>query len=281
MVAGRSPYPTDLSDAEWALIAVLVPAPRPGGRPPVHTRREIMNALAYWVRAGCAWRLLPHDLPPWQTVYHYWRIWRIQGRWEQMLARLRERDRIEAGRDPIPSAGIIDSQSVKATDRGGLHGWDGAKKVNGIKRHLLVDTLGTVLKACVSPAAVNDRDGATVLLSRSRDDFPRLRLVWADQGYRGQAFSTWARRAVGVTVQIVARRDGGFTHSWAKNGTPPPQPPRFAVVPRRWVVERSFAWLGKYRRLSKDFEYLIDTSESTIYLAMSMILLHRLTGRPP
>ncbi|MFC4011600.1 transposase [Nonomuraea purpurea] len=142
MVPRRS-YPTDLSDREWEVLAPLVPAPKLGGRPAVHERREIVNALAYWVRAGCAWRLSPHDLPPWQTVYHYWRTWRIEGRWEQILARVRvrERDRVGGGRDPTPSAGIIDSQSVRATDRGGLHGYDGGKKVSGVKRHLLVDTL--------------------------------------------------------------------------------------------------------------------------------------------
>ncbi len=150
----RRRYPTDLSDREWELIAPLVPVPKPGGRPPVHERREIVNAMAYWVRAGCAWRRLPHDLPPWQTVYHYWRTWRIEGRWEQILTRLREVDRTARGRDPTPSAGVCDSQSVRASDRGGLHGYDGGKKVNGVKRHLLVDTLGTVLTACVSPASV-------------------------------------------------------------------------------------------------------------------------------
>jgi transposase len=153
MHARRMPYPTDLSDAEWRLLAPLIPMPKTGGRLATHERREIVNALAYRLRAGCAWRLLPHDLPPWQTVYYYWRTWQREGRWEQILARLREAERTRLGRDPTPSAGVLDSQSVKGTDRGGLHGYDGAKRLNGVKRHLLVDTLGIVIKACVRPAS--------------------------------------------------------------------------------------------------------------------------------
>ncbi|MEV4172446.1 IS5 family transposase [Nonomuraea sp. NPDC049709] len=227
----RRSYPTDLSDREWEVLALLIPAPKLGGRPAVHERRESVNALAYWVRAGCAWRLLPHDLPPWQTVYHYWRIWRIEGRWEQILACLRERDRVGGGRDPTPSAGIIDSQSVRATDRCGLHGYDGGKKVPGVKRHLLVGTLGTVVTACVSPASVNDRDGAVVLLARAGELVRRLKHVWVDQGYGGQEFIGWILDQFGVTLQIVVRRDSGFRHTWARKGSPPQQVSRFSLVP--------------------------------------------------
>ncbi|WP_435812401.1 IS5 family transposase [Streptomyces smyrnaeus] len=212
-------------------LRLLVPAVKPGGRPAKHTRREIINALAYWLRAGCAWRLLPHDLPPWQTVYHYWRQWPRDAVWEQVLTALRERERVRLGREPTPSAGVVDSQSVRATERGGLHGYDGAKKVNGIKHHLLVDTLDTVLLACASPASVGDRDGAVVLFSRAADTFPRLGHVWADQGYRGADFHTWIRETTGITVEIVQRRDGGFRSTWARVGEPSPSVPRFAVVP--------------------------------------------------
>lgn len=157
-----------------------------------------------------------------------------------------------------------------------MHGYDGAKKVSGRKRHLLTDTCGIVLKAHVTAADSGDRDGAAVLLAGIRTKFPRLSHGWVDQGYRG-AFLDWARQATGVTLQVVVRRDGGMRRTWAPVGAPPRVVPRFAVVPRRWVIERTFAWLGRYRRLGKDYEYLPATSENTIYLAMSVTLLHRMT----
>ncbi|MEU7189735.1 transposase [Streptomyces sp. NPDC045369] len=170
---------------------------------------------------------------------------------------------------------MLDSQSVRATERGGRHGYGGAKKVPGIKRHLLVDTLGLVLAVCVSPANVSDRDGAAVLLARCAGKFPRLRHLWADQGCRGRDFLAWVREETGVTLHIVRRKDGGFRGTWARADAPPREVPLFAVVPRRWVAERSFAWLGRYRRLSKDYEYLAASQENAIYLATIMLLLHR------
>ncbi|SOD68424.1 Transposase DDE domain-containing protein [Streptomyces sp. 1222.2] len=181
------------------------------------------------------------------------RRWQQEGAWERMLTALRERERVQLGRDPTPSAAIVDGQSVRASERGGLHGDDGGEKVSGIKRHLRVDTRGTVLVACVGPASVGDRAGAVVLFSRAGDAFSRLRHVWTDQGYRGADFHAWAQEATGITVEVVQGRDGGFRSTWTRVGAPPPAVPLFSVVPRCWGVERTFAWLGRCRRLSKDY----------------------------
>lgn len=261
----RKPYPSDLSDAEWQKIEPLIPKPRTNrGRKRKHPIREILNAIFYLLRAGCAWRMLPHDFPPWKTVYHYFRLWRKDGTWERINAALRTELRQADGREAEPSAAILDTQSVKTTSVKGVRGYDAGKKVKGRKRHILVDTLGLLLLVIVHAADIQDRDGAKLVLGKAKQLFSRLRLIWADGIYAGKLVD-WVKETCGWILEIV-KRD--------------PNAKGFQILPRRWVVERTFGWLNHYRRLSKDYEVLPETSEAMIYAAMVHIMVRRLGHCP-
>jgi putative transposase len=254
---------TDLTDEQWAIMELLIPAAKTGGRKREVNMREVLNTILYLNRTGCQWDMLPHDLLPKSTVYDYFAAWRDDGTWQRLLDALRARVRVQAGREATPSAASIDSQTVKTTEQGGEHGYDGGKKINGRKRHILVDTLGLLLAVVVTTAALDDGAAAADVVDKLKaDDYPRLKKLWGDNKYHNHDFRQWlTHNRPGWELEVKTREPG------VKG---------FAVLPKRWVVERTFAWQGRYRRNSRDYERRTDSSESMLRISSLHGMLRRL-----
>jgi putative transposase len=257
-------YPSELTNLEWHQLEPLLPsfALSPARQ---WDARTIFNAILYVLRGGIAWRSLPSDFPKWQTVYGYWRTWRLEGVWENVNNALREQVRVAEGREAQPSACSLDSQSARTTPNGGERGYDGYKRVNGRKNFLLVDTLGLVMRVQVTAANFKETDGGMDLLGGAQLEFPRVEKLWADGGFAFWEFGAWVQGALGWTLELTG-------------GVGKPGEAGFRPAPKRWVVERTFAWLSRFRRLSRDYEVLAETTACVVYACMTRLMLARLAG---
>jgi len=254
-------YPSDITDDQWELVVPFLPPPHRHGRPREVDLREVVNAILYLTREGCSWRALPHDFPAWKTVHNYFAAWSRDGTWDRLNTALREQVRRAAGRPRSPRVASIDSQSVESDTPGEERGYDAAKKVKGRKRHIAVDSLGLLLAVWVTAADVDDAAAAPEVLGQlDYAEVPRLRVVYADNKYHNHALHAWVDTQW-YDLEVVRR---------------PKEATGFVLLPKRWVVERTFAWLGRYRRLSKDRERLPETSEAVVKVSMIHVMLRRL-----
>jgi putative transposase len=249
----RKAYLSDLSDAQWAILEPLIPVMKTGRHRQIDMR-EVFNAIFYLNRTGCQWDMLPHDLPAKSSVYDHFARWRDDGSWQEMMDALRRDVRVAEGRQPNPSAAIIDSQTVKGTEIGGVRGYDGGKKLSGVKRHIIVDTLGLLLVVAVSAASADDGTYASEVLGRlTSEHCTRLETVWGDTRYHNHRLIGWiVETETNYWVEVIGRPEGSVG---------------YVRLPHRWIVERSFAWLGRYRRHSRDYERLSGSSESMIRIS--------------